>query len=255
MKAIDLIKAINGEFLETGRRPFDGWIAGDSQKEIRRVAVCMFPTVDVLRQVTEWGADMMIPHEPTFNHGHDEFVESAVTLAKKKLVDDSGLVIYRLHDFMHAASPDLIYRGMTDALGLSGRYDGDVFVLDEPISALTLAERMETQLGIEHVRICGSRNHLATRIRMACGDPGHGMLDMIRKGDFELIVVGEICEWYEGEYLRDWGQLTNDKAAIVTGHAVGERDGMIALTEQLSQQFKELEFRYFECGDLYTYTK
>ena len=86
MKAIELVKAINGEFYDKPK-PFDGWIAGDKEKELQRVAVCMFPTVNVLREITDWGADMMIPHEPTFNHGHDQFIPTPVTIAKKKMVD------------------------------------------------------------------------------------------------------------------------------------------------------------------------
>lgn len=255
MKAIELVKAINGEFYGE-QKPFDGWIAGDQEKEIRRVAVCMFPTVNVLREVAAWGADMMIPHEPTFNHGHDQFVPNQVTLAKKKIVDESGLVIYRLHDFMHAAYPDMICRGFTDALGLSGHYESKKsFVLDEPISALELAERMEARMGMAHVRICGSRDHKTTRLTLDCGAPGRGLLDIIREGDFELIVVGEFCEWYEGEYIRDWGELTNEKAAVTVGHALSERDGMKYLTKELADRYPELEFRYFECGEVYTYTK
>ena len=255
MKAIELIQSINGNFYNA-EKPCDRWVAGDPEKEIQRVAVCMFPTLRVLREIAEWGADLMIPHEPTFNHGFDQFIENPVTLAKKKLVEDSQLVIYRLHDFMHAENPDLIHFGLTEALGLSGCYeDKNHFVLDTPISALELAKRMEAQLGMERVRICGSLNHKATKLILACGSRGHSYLEAIRNGEFELMIIGEMCEWNEMEYIRDWAELSDDKAALVLGHAVSERDGMKYLTKKLSKEFPNVEFRYFECGDVYNYTK
>jgi len=254
MKAIELIKSINGDYYDTEKR-FDGWIAGECEKEIKRVAVCMFPTLKVLREVAQWGADMLIPHEPTFNHGHDQFIPTPVTLAKKQIIDESGLVIYRLHDFMHAVYPDMIDKGLMDRLGIAGHFEGkDDFVLDEPISAIELAKRVEAQLGMQHVRICGSRDHKTTHLTLECGAPGSTLLETIRSGDFELIVTGELCEWNEGEYIRDWCELSGDKAAIITGHALGERAGMKCLTKSLSERYPELEFRYFECGDVYSYT-
>ena len=255
MKAIDLIQEVNGEYYDA-QKSCDKWVFGDPEREIRRVAVCMFPTLKVLQEITEWGADLMIPHEPTFNHGFDEIIETPVTLAKKQLVEKSGLVVYRLHDFMHAMDPDLIHLGLTEALGLSGHYeDQNHFVLDTPISALELARRMECELGMEHVRICGSRDHKATKLIVACGATGHTYLEAIRNGEFELMIVGEMCEWNEMEYVRDWAELSGDKAAVVLGHALSERDGMKYLTQKLLREFPSLEFRYFECGDIYSYTK
>ena len=255
MKAIDLIQAINGEYYHA-QKACDKWVLGDPQKEIRRVAVCMFPTLRVLREVTAWGADLMIPHEPTFNHGFDEIIENPVTLAKKQLLEESGLTIYRLHDFMHAMDPDLIHSGLTGALGLSGHYeDKNHFVLDTPISAVELAERMENELGMDHIRICGSRNHKATKLIVACGATGHSYLETIRNGNFELMIVGEMCEWNEGEYIRDWAELTDDKSALFLGHALSERDGMKHLTHLLASRYPDIEFRYFECGNLFSYTK
>ena len=255
MTALELIKAINKDFYDA-EKSCDKWSAGNGEKEIRRVAVCMFPTLNVLREVTAWGADLMIPHEPTFNHPFDEFIKTPVTDAKRTLIDESGLAVYRLHDFMHAMDPDLIHLGFTESLGLSGHYaDKDHFVLDTPISALELAESLESLLGMDHVRICGSRDHQAKILTLACGATGHTYLDAIRKGEFELMIVGEMCEWNEMEYIRDWSELTDDKAALVLGHALSERDGMRYLSQMLSKHFPELEFRYFDCGDVYSYTK
>ena len=59
MKAIDLIQAINGEYYHA-QKACDKWVLGDPQKEIRRVAVCMFPTLRVLREVTAWVHTILI---------------------------------------------------------------------------------------------------------------------------------------------------------------------------------------------------
>ena len=43
--------------------------AGDPNTEVTKVAVSMFATVDIVRQAQDWGAQLLIVHEPTYyNH-------------------------------------------------------------------------------------------------------------------------------------------------------------------------------------------
>jgi putative NIF3 family GTP cyclohydrolase 1 type 2 len=65
MKASELIK----ELCEGAFAPeitCDTIKAGDAQREINKVGVTMFATVDVVRRAKEMGVDMLIVHEPTY---------------------------------------------------------------------------------------------------------------------------------------------------------------------------------------------
>ena len=107
-------------------RPFpagktcDVLIAGDPEKEVKRIGSTFMATVDVIRRAIEAKVDLIITHEPTWFTGGDslEWIgDDPVYLAKKKLVDESGIAIWRFHDYMHFAREDGIYRGFDRQTG------------------------------------------------------------------------------------------------------------------------------------------
>ena len=57
-----------------------------------------------------------------------------------------------------------------------------------------------------------------------------------------------------GEYARDAAQLGHKKALIIMGHIGSERDGMIYTAELVKEMCPDLDVRYIECGEVYTYT-
>ncbi|MBQ7789600.1 MAG: Nif3-like dinuclear metal center hexameric protein [Clostridia bacterium] len=233
--------------------------AGDPEKELKRVMVTMFATVDVVRQAKEWGADMLIVHEPTYYDHWDIVEENKVTVAKKKLIDESGIVVFRYHDHMHSRDIDQITQGELHYLRLDGTvsktpYDASyMFTANEPITALELANRMENKLGIKHVRIAGERNKKSTKIAACFGTPA-GVYELLTSDDVEIVLTGEACEWKLCEYARDASLLGINKSIIVMGHIPSERDGMRLLAERMKKEYKSFETRYIECGEAYTYT-
>ena len=40
--------------------------AGDAEREVKKVAVAMFASIDTIRAAAAWGADFLIVHEPTY---------------------------------------------------------------------------------------------------------------------------------------------------------------------------------------------
>lgn len=258
MRAIDLINEINeGGYAD--KITCDTIKSGSPDKELCRVAVTMFATVDTVRRAKEWGADMLIVHEPTYYDHMDVIKDTPVTAAKRALIEDSGITIYRYHDHMHHRDVDQIPEGELYYLDLKGKLEKTpysasyLFISDEPISALELAHRMEKDLGIAHVRIAGERNKRSTVIAACFGTPG-GVFDLLRDERVEIVLTGEACEWMLGEYARDAAALGFNKTLIVMGHIGSERDGMRLLAKRLSESHKEFETRYIECGEVYTYT-
>ena len=125
MKASELIK----ELCEGAFAPevtCDTIKAGDAEKEIKRVGVTMFATVDVVRRAKEMGVDMLIVHEPTYyDHMDTDIPKTAVTVAKKQLIEESGIVIWRYHDNMHYRIADMITEGEMHYLGIKGENDAE----------------------------------------------------------------------------------------------------------------------------------
>lgn len=234
--------------------------AGDPNKELKKVAVTMFATVEVVKKAKEWGADMLIVHEPTYYDHFENIEDLPVVVAKRKLIEESGITIYRYHDYMHHREVDQIPEGEIYYLGLKGNVEKTpysasyLFTANEPITALELANKMEKVLDIKKVRIAGTRNKKSTKIALCFGTPG-GVFELLCDPNVEIVLTGEACEWKLAEYARDANTLGMNKTLIVMGHIGSERDGMRLLAKRLSENHTEFETRYIECGEVYTYTE
>lgn len=258
MKAIELIEEIR----KSGKAPeitCDTVKSGNTEKELRKVAVSMFATVKVIKEASAWGADMLLVHEPTYYAHLEDGPETPVTRAKRDLIEKSGMVIYRHHDRMHASEPDGIAEGELHYLGLTGKIEKTpyfasyIMTLDEPKTATELALTMEERLRIKHVRLAGEKNKKAKRLALCFGTPG-GIFELISDDSVDALLIGEACEWQVAEYARDSAELGFNKSLIVMGHIGSERDGMRLMAERLASDYPEISFKYFDCEEVYSYT-
>lgn len=259
MKAFELIEEIT--FLgHAPEKTCDTVKMGDIRKEISKVAVCMIPTVDIIRKANEWGADMMIVHEPIFYDHWDNAKGDPVTAAKQKLLEKGGMIIYRYHDHMHFRENDEITEGELYYLGLKGSIEKvsdtvcSIMTLEEPVSALELAKLIEQKLGLAHVRISGAVNKKSTRVALCFGATG-SVHRILSETDAQIALAGEICEWKDAEYARDAAALGMNKSLIVMGHVGSERDGMRLLAHRLQKKHTDVEIKYFECDEVYALTR
>lgn len=235
---------------------------GDNDKETKKVAFCFTATPDVIRKATAWGADVIITHEPTFYDHFDNFKENAVTVAKKKLLDESGVTVYRYHDHPHfAADGDMIHKGFLKKVGFEGKLVHDAggspdsfFDFDKPITPREAADIISHKLKICHVRIIGAADVRVTKALLclgACGDIG---VNTLRDTDREMVISGEDCEWKNGCFVRDAAELGMKKALILLGHCASERDGMEYIRDMWDERYGSrngVESRYFQTPDLF----
>ncbi len=232
--------------------------AGDPHQKVTKVAVSMFATPNTVRRAREWGAQLLIVHEPTYYNHWDAHSDEALEIEKRKFIEDSGLTIYRYHDHPHDAVPDFIAAGEWKYLDLpstaeeTGQFDLARLHLDTPITPRQLAKRMEEKLGLRHVRIAGAADTPCDEISGMFGTPG-GVFEELKSDQCQILITGEACEWMLGEYARDAAELGHRKALIVMSHIGSERAGMRHIADRMQAQFPELETRYFECGEVYTY--
>ena len=233
---------------------------GDPEKEVTRVAVAMTATVDIIREAARWGADMMIVHEPTFYDHMEQSEHDPVRQEKYRLLEQTGMVLYRYHDYAHRTTKDTIACGMYRQMGLKGTFEvtGQLaltrFRLDEPITPLELAKRIEERCGVKHVRISGARDALCTRISGMFGVTG-AELEELKREESEIVLLGETCEWKCCEYARDAAQLGYKKAILTMGHVGSEWGGVQYIAELLKETHPELTVAYLHCGEVYGYTE
>ena len=262
MKAKDIINDLYS--LATGREyspDGDSLKAGDAQREVNKVAVTMFPTVKVIKEVIEWGAELLIVHEPIYYDVKEEIsAHDRVASDKRDLIEQSGLTVYRFHDHAHYTVPDIIADGEFRALGLSGTlettdiFDLVRFHLNSPITALELARLIEDKLNIAHVRICGATDIASTVISGVFGSGGRVPFEELKRDGSQIVLAGETCEWAYCEYARDAAELGLNKSLLLLGHAGSERDGMVYTAQLLKNMHPDLDVKYFECNEVYTYT-
>ncbi len=186
--------------------------AGNPDNEVTKVAVSMFATIGVVKAAKEWGAQLLVVHEPTYYNHMDHHSDEKIECEKRAFLENSGLAIYRFHDHPHYNHPDMIAVGEWKYMGFEGEtIYGDLFghsefVLKEPMAPVEIAKQIESKLGIKHVRICGNRNTPVTKMSGMFGTPGN-VFEKLKAEETEVVLTGEACEWMLGEYARDAADL------------------------------------------------
>ncbi len=257
MKARELMEELFARADEPVRDTVDTCKAGDPERALRRVATCFIATPEVIRAAGDWGADLLITHEPTYYEHRDHLgaiPDDPVMQAKKRLLEGTGMTVYRLHDHMHASTPDGIIEGELHALPWGCAHDGHFAVtLREPRTARQVAADLEKHWGLRRVRMVGALDEPMTGVYLMIGAYGEeNHLKALRKPECQILVVGETSEWRIAEYVRDAVQLGLSKAMLVCGHVGSEREGMRFLAQSIAKAHPDLETRYFECGEVYT---
>ena len=237
----------------------DTFKSGDAQKEVKKVGVAMFGTYKVIKEAAEWGAELLVVHEPIYYHHRDlteHLQNNPVYLEKLSLIEKNGMAICRLHDHMHRADPDEIGIGEMDALGLAYTHTANPyyavnrFELKEELTAGALLERIKTVLGVRFARLVGDPENKVKVISACFGTPGH-LMDEISADGVDIVLAGEAEEWSICEYVRDMSDMGMNKSMIVMGHCGSEREGMARigciLQKKLSKN--DIEVKYFECHE------
>ncbi|MBQ2729612.1 MAG: Nif3-like dinuclear metal center hexameric protein [Clostridia bacterium] len=258
MKAKEVMReVIGGEWIDNNKSwTVDCLKIGDPECEVTKIGTCLTATPDVIREAGEWGCQLLITHEPTFYNHVDVFDEnSRLSVMKRELIEKYGLTIYRYHDSMHMAGVDLVNLDFIDKMGWVGDFDNDVyFVSKEPMEVRDIVEGIKKNMGLKHPRIVGKTDGKITKIKLNLGHRGGDSYREFAEGnEWEMVIGGELCEWADGEPIRDAAQFGEQKTLLILGHAGSEKSSMEALARSIDKKFDGAEARYFECGELYTY--
>jgi putative NIF3 family GTP cyclohydrolase 1 type 2 len=247
-----ILEAVPGAPLE---ETVDTFKSGDPSQEVAGIVTTFLASYEVIQHAIGLGANLIITHEPTYYNHLDEvdwLQGDSVYEAKRQLIKEHNVVIWRFHDYWHMHQPDGILTGTVKDLGWEEYVDAKNPAIFS-IPAMTLQELVllfKERLGIHTVRIVGDLEMVGCRVGLMLGAMGGGpQINFLRLEDLDVIVCGEVREWEITEYVRDAVAQGLRKALIVLGHANSEEAGMRWLVEWLRPRFPGVKATHVGVGD------
>jgi len=255
--------------------------AGDLSTTVTGVVTTSLASIDVLQQAIAAQANLIITSGTTFYSRNDSRTPAAgrgggagpgggaaaapatpppppppnpVFDAKNRIIDSSGLVIFRLSDHWRARIPDAFGEGLASRIFGEGAFpDSDVpYAYDIPARPLDiLASDVKYRLGGRGgIRVIGEPG---TRIRRVAVLPGTKAIADILQAlpRVDAIIAGEIREWESSEYMRDVAFSGQQKALILVGRVLSEDPGMALAARWLGGLVAEVPVRHISAGDPY----
>ncbi len=228
--------------------------AGDPSTPVTGIATTFLDTMDVLRQANLRGLNLVITHEPTFyNHRDDTsfFTDDPVYEEKLAFIQKHHMVVFRLHDEIHAVPPDTIAIALLGALGWQqyAKPNDPFFATIPPTTLDALSLELQHKLKVNTIRVVGDPNLQLTHVALRPGASGlQKQVDALRHPDVEVLIAGEASEWETVEYVRDAAAQGRHKALILIGHEVSEEPGMLECSKDLQSLFPKLKVEDIPAG-------
>jgi dinuclear metal center YbgI/SA1388 family protein len=182
-----------------------GLVAGHPSAEVTRVMFAVDPTLEVIDEAIEWGAELLITHHPLLLRG---VTTVAANTAKGRAVHrliESGTALLTVHTNGDSAVGG-VSDVLADALGLenvapltpaaNGLPEEGIGRVGDLAEATTLGEFAARVFGIlpsvaGGVRVSGDKDGLVRRIAV-CGGAGDSLLDEVRASNADLFVTADL---------------------------------------------------------------
>ena len=228
--------------------------AGDPSTPVKGIATTFLDTMDVLREADKHGLNLIITHEPTFyNHPDDTSFLKNDPVYREKLafIEQHHMVVFRLHDEIHAVAPDHIQIGLINALGWQAYVKPDnPFFFTIPRTTLgALANQLAKKFDVKTMRVVGDPKLSITHVAIEPGAGGlRDHLQALERDDVDVLIAGEASEWESVEYVRDASAQGRPKALIILGHQVSEEPGMEQCAHDLKAVFPGLKVEHLVAG-------
>lgn len=210
---------------------------GGPETVVTGIATTAFVSMAVIEQAAAVGLNMIIPHEVTYwNDRDDQSIVAAdpTYQAKIDLMRKHNIVVFRIHDHMHAQRPDFTYVGTARDIGLDSRYEtapgSHRFVIPETTLG-ELAASVKKHSGSRAPRVAGDPNARVSRIQLGVGYASPSLANP----EIDVVITGEQQE-SDGAldslaYANDAAALGIAKGLIALGHVVSEEAGMLEMAE------------------------
>lgn len=233
----------------------DTYKFGGPETVVHGIATTMFDSYSAIRRAVESGCNMMVPHEDTYWNDRDDVSIVSGDPAYKLKVDymrEHNVVVFRMHDHMHAHKPDWIYVGLARALGLKSEWETAPQSHHFNLPETTLGEMAATfqkRLDVKAMRVVGDPNAKVSRLHLGVGYATPSIDDP----DVDVVVSGEQQEsdgLLDGPaYVLDAMTLGIPKGWIMLGHNVSEEPGMWEMANWIRSFTPEAPVRFVRSGE------
>ncbi|PQP80169.1 hypothetical protein C0Q44_28750 [Paenibacillus sp. PCH8] len=243
----------------------DVLVAGKGSTVVTGIVTTYMATVDVIRQAYAAGANLIITHEPSYYTGADQqdwIQQDPVYEAKRQLIENTGMAIWRYHDYMHMAKPDRIYTGLLKELGWETNQVPYEFPWIYEIEATTtgeLAKFLKQKLRMDVIQLVGRPDMPCSRIGILVGGGSLGLgkesmpMELMKEQQLDVMLCGEITEWTLCAYVNDATMLGMNKAMLVLGHERSEEWGMKHMAEWLQPLVGDIPVQFMDAKEPFLY--
>ncbi len=233
----------------------DTYKSGGADTDVTGIATTAFLSTEVVEKALAAGLNMILPHEDTFWNDRDDVSVvggSEILRPKLELLRRRNVVIFRLHDHMHAQRPDFTYVGSAREIGLDPANEtapgSHRFVIPETTLG-ALASEITRRSGARALRVVGDPSARVSRIQLGVGyatPPVNGP-------DVDVLISGEQQEtdglFDSPEYVMDAATLGVPKGWIMLGHVVSEEAGMLEMAQWVAGLVPELPVQFLRAGE------
>lgn len=259
----------------------DGYKSGDPEAECTGIASALVPTIDVIKKAAELGCNLLYVHEPSYYSTSDypdwrAGFENKVYEEKRKLLEETGIVIFRDHDHTHAHRPDGIFTGVIKYLGWEDyqiKQEGMNMYFEFPdMTVDKMNQLLMDKLSLNGIRYIGTPESKINRVAMVghllpnifvhqpttgegfCPEYATEVIKLLEQEDVEAIIPGEVIDWTVISYIRDAVQLGKTKAVFNVGHFNIEELGMKYAADWIPELIDpKISVHYIPTGDIYSF--
>ena len=206
-------------------------------------------TYGMLKRANEAGLNMVIAHEDTFWNDRDntkDLLENPLYKEKTEYILQNDMIIWRMHDHMHAMQPDFTVVGSLRSVGIEGGENASMRpgILTIPETTLgEFASQVQRLTGSRALRCVGDPNVKVSKVLLG---PGYATPRMTAEAD--VVIGGEQQEadgfFDNAEYVADAASLGMPKGLIMLGHVISEQPGMEDLGQWMKGFIKDVPIRY-----------
>jgi putative NIF3 family GTP cyclohydrolase 1 type 2 len=234
----------------------DQFLAGDPGAEIRGVAVSWMSTQQILEQARSRGANLLVTHEPLYILEADPAKGISADhpwVRKKRWLEQTGMIVYRCHDFWDDYPEIGIHGAWAKWLGFTGKpvatkrfyevHETGGLSLDA-LARVVLEKTKE--LGQTTVGMVGDRDRPTHRIAVGTGAITDYSVMAEMGADVLLLTDDGTRLWETAQWASDAGV-----SLLVVNHATAEEPGMRTLAAYLRDIVKPLPVVQLPVGCLY----
>lgn len=229
--------------------------SGTPDTPVTGIVTTFIATRAVLQQAKDLAANLVITHEPTFYNHRDEATGlegDPVYESKRRFLAESGIAVWRFHDYWHRHVPDGILEGFARQLGWKAhQVEGEPYRFRLPEATLRqLAACVREKTGATILRVAGNPDLVCREVVAILGAcPWEWHHRALSQPETDVLICGESAEWQACEYVRDAAAAGQGKGLIVLGHCNSEEAGMEYLAEWLRPRVPGIPVTFVPAGD------